>query len=73
MNYNYWGEEGGIQSGVKDTSLDERCLDLTPFVREGQLPEIKPANGTKIKTLFGETTAGSFSPYASDGSNNITL
>ena len=37
------------------------------------MPEISPAGAEKIKTLFGETTAGSFSPYASDGSKQITL
>lgn len=63
----------GIQSGTTDTSLVKECLDLTPFVREVQMPEIAPANGEKIQTLFGETTAGSFSPYASDGSRQITL
>jgi len=49
------------------------CLDLTPFVREASLPEIAPAGAEKIKTLFGETQAGAFSPYASDGSKPITL
>lgn len=48
-------------------------LDLTPYVRQIDLPEFKPAGAEKIKTLFGETTAGSFSPYASDGQNSITL
>lgn len=42
-------------------------------MRQAQLPEIKPANGEQIQTLFGNTTAGSFSPYASDGSTSITL
>lgn len=37
------------------------------------MPEIKPANGETIDTLFGKTTAGSFSPYASDGQSSITL
>ena len=37
------------------------------------MPEIKPANGDPIDTLFGKTTAGSFSPYASDGQSSITL
>ena len=73
VNRNYWGDEGGIQSGSEDVSLDDKCLDLTPFVREATLPEIAPANGEKIRTLFGDTTAGSFSPYASDGSKPITL
>lgn len=53
--------------------LNEKCIDLTPFVREASLPPIAPANGDKITTLFGDTTAGSFSPYASDGSKSITL
>lgn len=48
-------------------------MDLTPFVREASLPAIAPANADKIQTLFGETSAGSFSPYASDGSKTITL
>lgn len=73
VNRNYWADEGGIQSGTDNPVLDDNCLDLTPFVREATLPEIQPANGEKIKTLFGETTAGSFSPYASDGSKSITL
>ena len=58
---------------MENPVLDDNCLDLTPFVREATLPDIQPANGDKIKTLFGETTAGSFSPYASDGSKSITL
>ena len=37
------------------------------------MPEIKPANGEPVETLFGKTTAGSFSPYASDGQQSITL
>ena len=37
------------------------------------MPEIKPANGETIDTTFGKTTAGSFSPYASDGQQQITL
>ena len=37
------------------------------------MPEIKPANGEPIDTLFGKTSAGSFSPYASDGQSSITL
>ena len=37
--------KGGIQSGTDDTSLPEKCVDLTPFVRQATLPEIKPANG----------------------------
>lgn len=53
--------------------LPDKCVDLTPFVREATLPEIAPANAEKIQTLFGETQAGAFSPYASDGSKNITL
>ena len=53
--------------------LPSKCIDLTPFVREASLPPISPANGEKIQTLFGETTSGSFSPYASDGSKSITL
>ena len=58
---------GGIQGGTQNTSLPDKCVDLTPFVRQATLPEIKPANGEQIQTLFGATTAGSFSPYASDG------
>ena len=42
-------------------------------MRQAQLPEIKPANGEPIDTLFGKTSAGSFSPYASDGQQSITL
>lgn len=42
-------------------------------MREATLPEIAPAGGEQITTLFGNTTAGSFSPYASDGSKPITL
>ena len=42
-------------------------------MREATLPEIAPAGAEKITTLFGETTAGAFSPYASDGSKSITL
>lgn len=53
--------------------MPEYCIDLTPFVREATLPPIAPANATKIQTLFGQTSAGTFSPYASDGSKQITL
>ena len=67
-----FGSRGGIE-GVPDATLRKKCVDLTPFVREAQLPDISPAGAERIKTLFGETTAGSFSPYASDGSKNITL
>ena len=63
----------GIQSGTEDPTLHEKCVDLTPFVREATLPPIAPANADKIQTLFGETSAGSFSPYASDGSKTINL
>ena len=66
-------DKKGIQSGVDDQSLPSKCFDLTPFVRSIQMPEIAPANGEQIDTLFGKTTAGSFSPYASDGSKPITL
>lgn len=67
------GEETGIQSGTDNVNLPDKCFDLTPFVREAQLPDIAPANAEKIQTLFGETSAGAFSPYASDGSKSITL
>lgn len=68
-------EDGiGINGNGQDNpQLPSKCLDLTPFVRDAQLPEIAPANATKIKTLFGETTAGTFSPYVSDGSKSIAL
>lgn len=46
-NWPLWGE-GGIQSGTDDTSLPWQCIDLTPFVREGSLPEIKPAGAEQI-------------------------
>ena len=67
-----WGVEG-IQSGTDFPWLPQNCIDLTPFVRQASLPEIKPANGDPIETLFGKTSAGSFSPYASDGQSSITL
>ena len=38
----------GIQSGTDDTSLPQKCFDLTPFVREATLPDISPANADKI-------------------------
>ena len=60
-------------SGNPNEQLPETCVDLTPFVREANLPPIAPAGGDKIQTLFGETAAGSFSPYASDGQKSITL
>ena len=63
----------GIQSGTDNTNLPSKCVDLTPFVRQAQLPEIKPANADQIQTLFGVTSAGAFSPYASDGQQQITL
>jgi len=44
-----------IAGGSSNDTLDSRCIDLTPFVQEGTLPEIAPAGATKIKTLFGET------------------
>ena len=74
-NINAKFEDGiGINGNGQDSpQLPSKCLDLTPFVRQAQLPEIAPANATKIKTLFGETTAGTFSPYVSDGSKSITL
>lgn len=43
----------GIQSGTDDTNLPLKCVDLTPFVRQAQLPEIKPAGADQIETLFG--------------------
>ena len=66
-------DKKGIQSGVDDQSLPSKCFDLTPFVRSIQMPPIAPANAEQIETLFGKTTAGAFSPYASDGSKEITL
>ena len=66
-------DKKGIQSGVDDQSLPNKCFDLTPFVRSIQMPPIAPANAEQIETLFGKTTAGAFSPYASDGSKEITL
>lgn len=76
----YWGgiHGGAYQDGKtavveRQMNLDPKCVDLTPFVREATLPEIAPANAERIKTLFGETSAGSFSPYASDGSKTISL
>ena len=54
-------------------TLPTKCIDLTPFVREASLPEIAPAGAEDIQTLFGNTSAGSFSPYASDGKKAITL
>jgi len=65
----------GIQSGLVngEETLPEKCIDLTPFVREASLPPVSPAGAEKITTLFGETSAGSFSPYASDGAKSITL
>lgn len=42
-------------------------------MREATLPEIAPAGAEDIQTLFGNTTAGAFSPYASDGKKPITL
>ena len=62
-----------IHGGVGSRDLDNRCVDLTPYVREASLPPISPAGAEKITTLFGETQAGAFSPYASDGSKSITL
>lgn len=38
----------GIQGNVESGLLDEKCIDLTPFVREATLPPIQPANGEKI-------------------------
>ena len=67
------GEGNGIQSGTDELKLPDKCVDLTPFVRQVQLPQISPAGAERITTLFGETSAGSFSPYASDGSKDITL
>lgn len=72
-NWCFFRGTGGIQSGTDDTSLPDKCIDLTPFVREASLPEIKPAGAEQIQTLFGQTTAGAFSPYASDGQAAITL
>ena len=66
-------DKKGIQSGVDDQSLPSKCFDMTPFVRSIQMPPIAPANAEQIETLFGKTTAGAFSPYASDGSKEITL
>lgn len=43
INWQLQGK-GGIQSGTDNTKLDPKCIDLTPFVRQAQLPEIKPAN-----------------------------
>lgn len=63
----------GIQGNGTDTTLPPKCFDLTPFVREATLPDIKPADGQKVATLFGETQLGSFSPYASDGQQQISL
>ena len=47
-NSNFWSRHGGIQSGSDITDLSDKCLDLTPFVRSVQLPEIAPANAEKI-------------------------
>ena len=66
-------DKKGIQSGVDDQSLPSKCFDMTPFVRSIQMPPIAPANAEQIETLFGKTTAGAFSPCASDGSKEITL
>ena len=43
----------GIQGGTENTYLSGKCFDLTPFVRQIQLPEIKPANADTFDTLFG--------------------
>lgn len=73
INSSFIGKYSILGGGEYASDLPEKCLDLTPFVHEAQLPEIAPANGEQIQTLFGNTTAGSFSPYASDGSKSITL
>jgi len=53
--------------------LGDMCFDLTPFVQSIEMPQIGPTGNPDIQTLFGNMKTGHYSPYASDGGQQITL
>lgn len=53
--------------------LGDMCFDLTPFVQSITLPNIGASAETKVETLLGSMQVGSFSPYSSDGGQDITF
>ena len=53
--------------------LGDMCFDLTPFVQSITLPNIGASAETKVETLLGSMQVGSFSPYSSDGGQEITF